>query len=230
MSIYYQDEWVTLHLGDCLEVTDWLAADVLVTDPPYGIHHTKHGSSNVAVAGEVRSGRAANRTIPREFMKERDHALFLWGRKPKRPAMVFGSWRAPRPYGTMMRLVWDKVTPGMGGVGGWRASDEEIYLIDWPNPKGSTGTPSRGSVIRRPTLRGASRKDHPTPKPIDLMVELISQCPPGTIADPFAGSGSTLVAAKALGRKAIGVELEERYCEIAAKRLAQDVLDFGGAA
>ena len=68
---------------------------------------------------------------------------------------------------------------------------------------------------------------HPSPKPLRLMRWLVKSIDAGTILDPFMGSGTTLRAAKDLGRKAIGVELSERYCEIAAKRLAQEVLPFG---
>jgi site-specific DNA-methyltransferase (adenine-specific) len=84
------------------------------------------------------------------------------------------------------------------------------------------------NVLRFPKVRDG---DHPTEKPDALLQTLLSVVSPvgGTVLDPFAGSSSTLTAAKATGRKAIGIEADERYCEIAAKRLAQDTL-FGGAA
>lgn len=221
---YYQDDLVTLYHGDCRNVTEWVTADVLVTDPPYGIQHSAHGHNAPSIAGETRTGRSSLRVLTIEHVDVRDSALGLWG---DRPALVFGHWRAPRPERTMMRLIWDKQVIGMGGVGAWRPADEEIYLLAWPNPR--NGASGDSSVIRCAANRGADREDHPTPKPVGLMEHLIARSPQGTIADPFAGSGSTLVAAKQLGRRAIGVELEERYCELITKRLAQDTL-FGGAA
>ena len=221
MKPYYEDEWVTLYHGDCLQITDWLDGDVLVTDPPYGMAFD--------------SGRVAGRSRPianDTTTATRDAALALWG---ARPWLMFGTWRQPRPEGTAQVLVWDKtdgVGPGMGDLtSAFGTSHEDIYLGGkWPKQ-----VARRGSVIRTSYAMGnpnglVATTGHPTPKPVDLMEVLLAGAPPGIISDPFAGSGSTLVAAKALGRKAIGVELEERYCEIAARRLAQDVLDFGGAA
>lgn len=96
--------------------------------------------------------------------------------------------------------------------------------------KGFTGK-RESSVYRvKPFTSGDSdRPDHPTPKPTGLMELLIAKCPPGAIADPFAGSGATLIAAKNLRRQVVGVELDERHCETIAKRLAQDTLDIFGA-
>ena len=215
MSIYYQDDKVTLHHGDCLDVTDWLDADVLVTDPPYGMAYV----SNASKSGP--SDPIAGDADP----KVRDRALDLWG---DRPALAFGTWRAERPAGTRQLIVWDKgESPGMGDLKiPWGPAHEEVYVIG----AGFSGK-RRPNVYRVPTLSPSDprRPDHPTPKPIALMEQLISYCPPGVIADPFAGSGATLVAASNLGRRAIGVELEERYCEVIAKRPSQGVLDFGSA-
>ena len=145
----------------------------------------------------------------------------MWG---ERPAIVFGTWRHPLPFAPQHRLIWHKHgrQPGITSAA-WYPNDEEIWVVGsgWggkPAPTVITTTEGRGV---QPKLIG-----HPTPKPIPLMEALVAKCPPGVIADPFAGSGATLIAARNLGRKVIGVELEERYCEIAAKRLSQQVFDF----
>ena len=224
MSLYYQDEHVTLYHGDSLtEHREWLDADVLVTDPPYGMAYTGFGGRK----GEPRRGRTAHSVAGDHDTQIRDAALIAWGNSP---AITFGKWTIPRPQGVKARLIWDKTPCGfMGDLAmPWGSAEEEIYI----HGSGFIGK-REANILRSPTLMSgdANRPNHPTPKPVGLMELLIAKCPPGVIADPFAGSGATLLAAKNLGRKVIGVELEERYCEIIAKRCQQEVLDiFGGAA
>ena len=224
MTLYYQDDHVTLYHGDCLtEHREWLDADVLVTDPPYGMAYTGFGGRK----GEPRREREGHRIAGDANPAARDEVLARWANQP---ALVFGRWSIARPPHTRQVLIWDKSDsgPGMGALDlPWGPSFEEIYVLG----KGFSGR-RESSVLRvRGLMSGDhARPDHPTPKPIPLMERLIEKCPPGVVADPFAGSGSTLLAARNLGRKAVGVELEERYCEIIAKRLDQGVLDLGGAA
>lgn len=218
---YYEDDLVTLYHGDCREITAWLEADVLVTDPPYGMAYSGFGG---------RKGEPRRHTGPHAIAGDldpaiRDNTLAMWGDKA---ALVFGTWRVPRPPATRQVIVWDKSAngPGMGALDlPWGPSHEEVYVLGagWVGKRG-------GSVYAvKPFTSGDNdRPDHPTPKPVGLMERLLRHTS-GVVADPFSGSGATLLAAKALGRRAIGVELEERYCEIAAKRLAQDTL-FGGVA
>ena len=223
MSIYYQDEWVTLYHGDCLdEHREWLDADVLVTDPPYGTAGAdKRGNDGYGRRiGSRRGAERGDQWIANDGTTQaRDEALELWGNGP---ALVFGSPRLPDPPGQWAdRLVWDKKRPGMNG-GPWRYRHESIYV--------TAGFVRASNASVSILTAFPEQADHIHGKPLALMSSLMESAPPGVIADPFAGSGSTLKAAKALGRKAVGVELDERYCEIAAKRLAQGALDLGGIA
>jgi len=221
VSVYYQDEWVTLYLGDCLTGhREWLDADVLVTDPPYG------SGEMAALYGRTPTEAGRGRVIAQDFSSEtRDLALSEWGIKP---VAMFGTPRMPEPPGGWVdRLVWDKREPGLNG-GPWRYTHESIFVRGegWKRVGASSF-----SVLAFPSGNGTwEKRQHVHAKPVRLMETLIESFPFGVIADPFAGSGSTLVAAKLLGRRAIGVELEERYCEVVAKRLGQDVLDFGATA
>jgi DNA modification methylase len=220
MKPYFADEQVTLFLGDCREITEWLAADVLVADPPYGIgwkRGVKQGRGDAGHSGI--QGDADTST--------RDDALSLWG---KRPAVVFGSFYAPQPTNVRHILVYRK-PPDSGVVGsttGYRRDVEPVFLTGpWPKRPATWSSVIASNALGAGHLAG--RYGHPHAKPVDVMETLIAACPPGVIADPFAGSGSTLVAARNQGRKAIGVELEERHCETIAKRLAQGALSFEDA-
>lgn len=217
---YYQDDLCTIYLGDCLELGDfWLYADVLVTDPPYGTQFSEenpkggYGRRQNVNAGVGDEGY----TIANDATTEtRDAVLGRWGNKP---ALVFGSPRMTDPPGEWTdRLVWDKTRPGMNG-GPWRYRHESIFVTDGFVRVDDSAV----SII----TAFPDQKDHIHAKPQKLMVQLVAAAPPGLIADPFMGSGSTLVAAKKLGRKIVGIELNESYCEIAVKRLSQQYFDLG---
>jgi len=216
---YYADDLVTLYQGDCRSLAGiWTSADVLVTDPPYGIswpsgalhsnRDTREASGAMSIAGD------ADTSV-------RDDVLALWDG----PAIVFGTWRKPRPAGTTHRLIWSKMGrhPGVAPSAIF-PTDEEIYLLG----SGWVGPPKPTVITTHEQRSGkygaAASVGHPTPKPVGLMEQLITKCPPGVIADPFAGSGATLIAARNLGRNAIGVELEPKYCELIANRLRQAVM------
>lgn len=148
----------------------------------------------------------------------RDEVLTLWG--PDRPALVFGTWKRPRPAGTHTRLIWDTLGAlGMGDLSvPWKPSDQEIYVIGY----GFAGRRT-SNVLSYPPVQSTARNGriHPHEKPVDLLRDLVRKCPPGVIADPFAGSGSLAVAARLEGRRAVVVELREEYCELIARRLAE---------
>jgi hypothetical protein len=213
---YYADEWVTLYHGDCLELPAWLEADVLVTDPPYGIAWSKGTNRAAGSYAHIGIVNDADTTT-------RDAALAAWG--SDRPGIVFGSFRAPFPPGVKQVLVWQKPADAgvVGSTTGYRTDAELIFLIGQHTAR----PPARSSILSSTGGVARYREAHPHSKPTSLLERLI-EWTTGTVADPFAGSGSALIAAKQLGRKSIGVEVEERYCEVAANRLCQDVLDFTG--
>lgn len=215
---YYDRDGITIYHGDCREVDAWLSADVMLTDPPYGMAFVSSWTTRRRPVAGDRDERV------------RDDALRLWGGKP---AAVFGTWRVARPPETRQVITWFKasVGPGMGDLSlPWGCATEEIYILGdgWHGERRSnliTTSEQRGNPHGAAALLG-----HPTPKPTELMQQLLACAPPGVVADPFMGVGATPLACALAGRKCVCVEVEERYCEVTARRLAQGVLPFAGNA
>src|SRR5215510_1160393 len=210
---YYQDEWATIYHGDCREVLPDLApVGLMLTDPPYG----------VALSSGMNGRHRDCAIVGDEDSSLRDQVLQM---AKFQAAFVFGSPKVSKPVGWKAVLIWDKGEHvGMGNLRlPWKPNYEEIYVL------GNGFRGRRGSsVLKFNAVAGCvgliTSRLHPTEKPVDLLCHLLGKHPAGLVLDPFIGSGTTLRAAKDMALKSIGIEIEERYCEIAAKRLRQESL------
>lgn len=207
---YYDEDGITIYHGDCREILPHLPkVDLVLTDPPYGMDwdFTGQGSGSGAKGG--RGSKFAGVTIHGD--KEDFDPSFLLG-YPK--VILWGFHHFPQHLSRGTVLIWLKKYDDAFGT---FLSDADLA---WMN----SGCGVYASRVINPASFQSERQ-HPTQKPVELMAWCIDKSgSTGTVLDPFMGSGTTLVAAKQLGRKAIGIELEEKYCEIAVQRLAQKVL------
>ena len=197
-----------MYLCNCLQMLSEIEADSVVSDPPYGISYMSGYATDALWA--------AGKTIAGDASTALRDAVIEWALP--RPALMFGTWRAPRPAATRQVLIWDKGGAlGMGALDiPWKPDHEEIYVLG----KGWIGTRDSGSVLRCAPVQSMAKNGrvHPTEKPVRLM-EMLCQKVPGTICDPFMGSGSTGVAAARLGRPFVGVEIERQFFDIACERI-----------
>jgi site-specific DNA-methyltransferase (adenine-specific) len=208
---YYQRGGITIYHGDCRDVLPSVpTVGLLLTDPPYGIGDKwaaskmvgKRGSSRLWGHGEVWDNSTVRPWLLQQAI-EKAHSAIVWG----------GNYYDLPP--SRGWLSWDKMQDFSGAH----------FELAWTN----LAIPAR--VVRMSRIdayqnRAEHRKEHPTEKPTQLMRWCIGLAgdQAQTVIDPFMGCGSTVLAARALGRSVIGIEIEERYCEIAAKRLEQEVL------
>lgn len=225
MTPYYQDDAVTIYHGDCLE---WLGAmpgcfrvDAIVTDPPYGIGFSEYAShdDNRKTYKEqiIRRLFACEESVENGWMAVYQSATMAsqWG---DLFPINYRQWRL-----IAMPKTFTQVHPGQWPI----AATDYVLLLKIGKPEWPTkGERVRDWFIQQTSDMSLRPKGHPCPRPLSGVKHVMTAAcaPGGTVLDPFMGSGTTLRAAKDLGRQAIGIEIEEKYCEIAARRMQQEVL------
>jgi len=214
MKPYYEDSHVRIFHGDCREVGLSAFGGLVLTDPPYGIAHPTNyagrGRSNLAGCRDYAPVHADDEPFDPRWLLSIGAARILWG----------ANYYANLLQNVSGWLVWDKERPD--------DLDQATCELAWTDcVKGVRRFRHLWHGMLRASERGGGSLQHPTQKPVELMqwcMTLRWTAGYRDILDPFMGSGTTLVAAKNLGRKAVGIEISEAYCEIAAKRCSQGVL------
>ena len=210
---YYHDEkyGITIYHGDCREILPELPkVDLVLSDPPYGvgINYGEYTDSPETYWDWF---------LPTlDLMKSAADGVVITHRQEAIKHIT--DWDH--------LCVWNKPLAFGYAIKGWLAHWEPIFIFGTqPNIKiNPNSKPARSDVFTVSPV--PNNTGHPCPKPLKLISEIMRTFQGDVICDPFMGSGTTLVAAKQLGRKCIGIEIEEKYCEIAVKRLSQDVLEF----
>lgn len=219
MTPYYEENGITIYNADCRDVLfTHPAVDCVLTDPPYGV--------NLGVkANNQRFNRQQYSSFtdtPEVVIPLVNHVLDMCLDLAERVVMTPGTrnmFAYPEPS-----HVGSFYYPSASGCNAWGFSCWQPIFYYGKDPYGGVG--SRPDSMM--STEAAENNGHPCPKPIGQWLWLMNRVSRQgeTVLDPFMGSGTTLRAAKDLGRKAIGIEIEERYCEIAANRLRQEVLSF----
>ncbi len=239
MKPYYESNGIVIYHGDCRQVLADLnefGIDSVVTDPPYGIknrfgvHRGRPGDGTRTMQFEWDNAEAVETvgeaiSIAMTRVHDAGSAFAFVGLDSvdcvQRALRAAGA--TPKPF------AWVKKCPPPAMPGNWWPSAFELGIYAYRHGAWfGDNNPSRRNVIVLDSLRNGNseRVGHPTQKPVALMQHIVRSIVPvgGLCIDPFAGSGSTLVAAVREGRRAIGIEIDERYCELAARRLSQGVL------
>ena len=202
MKPYYEHAGITIYHGDCREVLPSLREPILFADPPYGVNKafwdTEFNLDWLPAAAEASDVMAITPGARQILSLPRE----VWPQRYR--------W-------TLSIRIINALTRGDFGFANWIAC--LVYSRE------GTSIYAESQDATEIAIRG-QMPEHPSPKPYDAMAWILSRLPEGCVIDPFMGSGTTLRAAKDLGRRAIGIEIEEKYCEIAAKRLSQEVMDF----
>jgi len=217
---YYQRGSVTLYHADCRELS--IPCDLLVTDPPYGVNYkSRTDRFDVLTGDDDLAGVTA--------------ALLhvVKGLQPRRHCYIFGHKFdfTGFPLSGFTRLVWDKERVGIGNLASPWGPQHELITFAVKTPSKANRAAGDGNLAAR-LRKGSVLRDrrscalrHPTEKPISILREMIESSSRfgETVYDPFAGSGSTLIAAALEGRLGVGCEINERFCEISAKRFEKEL-------
>ncbi len=228
MRPYYEHGGITIYHGDCREVLPGLApVDLVLTDPPYGVGMVAKRAKQRSGGVSVREGHYSFADTP-EYVRAVVVPVILGLRgRCRRMAVTCGTrnlWAYP-PADDVGCFFSAAGT----GIGRWGFTCMHPVLYYGADPFLEGGMGARPNSFGQIYPNDANAVAHPCAKPLAMMVKLVARASAeaDVILDPFMGSGTTLVAAKQLGRRAIGIELEERWCELSAKRLEQEVFDFG---